>query len=189
MAGDDQRTKGIVLHAMHRAVHALYGEAGLGEVAAFVSADTRAATIERTASPLEWYPERFLCEWHEAAWHGPAKRDDASLCRLVDKRVDLGFSRVRKALLGLVGPEGVMRRAGELWRHDHTHGTLSVSCDAAAKTATGTLTDHVYCQIPIARLAATETFRYIVTLSRGVKAARATHGMQGKALTMRLSWE
>jgi hypothetical protein len=186
---DEQRTKGIVLHAMRLAVRDLWGEPGLAEIATLVSSDNRAATIDRPASPLEWYPERFLCEWHEAAWRGPAQMDDAELCRVIDRRVDLGFGRVRKALLGLVGPEGVMRRAGELWRHDHTHGTLAVTADATARTATGTLTDHLYFEIPIARRAAAETFRYIVQLSRGVKNARETHALHNKVLTMRLTWE
>jgi hypothetical protein len=179
----------MVLHAMRLAVLDLYGEAGLAEVAALVSADNRAATIDQAASPLGWYPERFLCEWHEAAWRGPGKREDAALCRVVDRRIDFGFGRVRKALLGIVGPEGVLRRAGELWKHDHTHGALTLTFDPEARVATGLLSDHLYCEVPIARRAAAEMFRYIVTLTRGVKTARETHGMQGKALAVRIAWE
>src|SRR5579871_4461221 len=119
---DEQMAKGIVLHAMRLAVIDMWGQAGLADVAARVSSDTRVQTAETGVSPLAWVPERFLVEWHDAVWNGPAKRDDDALRRTVDRRIQFGFGRVRKALLGLVGPVGVIRRAGELWRHDHTHG-------------------------------------------------------------------
>lgn len=187
---DEQLTKGIVLHAMRLAVKDLWGEAGLKDVGGRVSSDTRAQTVEVAASPLAWVPERFLVEWHEAVWNGPAKRDDDALRRTVDRRIHFGFGRVRKALLGLVGPVGVIRRAGELWRHDHTHGTLAVSGGGDdGQVASATLSDHVYCEAPLARVAVAETFRYIVQLSRGVKKARETHVLQGGALLIRVTWE
>jgi hypothetical protein len=186
---DEQRTKGIVLHAMRLAVRDLWGEAGLADVAKRVSEDTRVQTVEVPVSPLAWVPERFLVEWHEATLLGPAKGDDEALCRTIDRRIDFGFGRVRKALLGLVGPEGVIRRAGELWKHDHTHGSLTVSVGHDGKSVSGTLSDHLFCQEPIARRALAETFRYIVHLSRGVKIARETHGLQGTSLFIRVTWD
>lgn len=186
---DEQRTKGIVLHAMRLAVMDVWGEAGLADIAARVSEDNRIQTVEQPASPLAWVPERYLVEWHQAAWEGPAQHDDSALCRVINRRLDFGFGRVRKALLGLVGPEGVVRRAGELWKHDHTHGALTVNAEKEAKAVSGTLSDHLFCEVPIARRALTETFRYIVQLSRGVKRSKATHAMQGKSLFIRVTWE
>ncbi len=186
---DEQLTKGIVLHAMRLAVLDVFGDAGLAEVAPRVSADTCAQTVDASASPLAWVPERFLVEWHEAVWDGPARRDDAALCRVINRRLDFGFGRVRKALLGLVGPEGVTRRAGELWKHDHTHGVFAVTTGSDGKSAAGTLSEHVFCESPIARRALAETFRYIVHLSRGVKVARETHGLHGASLAIRVTWD
>jgi len=186
---DEQLTKGIVLHAMRLAVLDVWGEAGIAQVASRVSADTRVQTVAASASPLAWVPERFLVEWHEAVWEGPADHDDAALCRVIHRRIDFGFGRVRKALLGLVGPEGVVRRAGELWKHDHTHGVFVVNIANDGRSVSGTLSDHVFCESPVARRALAETFRYIVQLSRGVKAARETHGLQGASLSIRVTWE
>jgi hypothetical protein len=186
-SGDEQRTKGIVLHAMRAAVLDLFGEAGLSDVAARVSADCRAQTVVAPASPLAWLPERYLVEWHQASWDGPAKRDDHTFCKIVNRRLDFGFGRIRRALLGLVGPEGVIRRAGELWKHDHTHGTFVV--ESEGKSATGLLSDHAYCESPIARRALAETFRYIVQLSRGVKHAEEAHALQGKSVFIRITWQ
>jgi hypothetical protein len=186
---DEQLTKGIVLHAMRLAVLDVFGEDGLADVATRVSSDTRVQTVEASASPLAWVPERFLVEWHEAVLEGPAKRDDAALCRVINRRIDFGFGRVRKALLGLVGPEGVAKRATELWKHDHTHGVFALVIAKDSQSAAGTLSDHVFCASPIARRALAETFRYIVQLSRGVKVARETHGLQGDSLTIRVTWE
>lgn len=174
---------------MRRAVLDLWGEAGLADIAARVSMDTRLQTVEAPASPLTWVPERFLTEWHEATWDGPARRDDAALCKTINRRLDLGFGRVRKALLSLLGPEEVIRRAGELWKHDHTHGTLVVHFEKGKKIGSATLTDHVFCESPIARRALAETFRYIIQLSRGVKTSRSSHALQGRSLAIRISWE
>jgi hypothetical protein len=185
---EEQCTKGIVLHAMRLAVLDVWGEAGLADVARRVSEENRKQTVETLASPLAWLPERFLIEWHQATLAGPAKGDDAALCRTIDRRLDFGFGRVRKALLGLVGPEGVIRRASELWRHDHSHGTLAGSL-TAARTLSATLTDHAYCDDPLARRALAETFRYIVQLSRGVKTAREAHGMHAGSLVIRVTWD
>jgi hypothetical protein len=186
---DPQRTKGIILHAMRLAVLDLWGEPGLNDIAARISEENRKDTVDHAASPLEWLPERYLVEWHEASWNGPAKHDDEALCRVINRRLDYGFGRVRRALLGLVGPEGVIRRAGELWKHDHTHGSLAVKFDAKEQAVAGTLSDHLFCEVPIARRAITESLRYIVQLSRGVKKARATYAMRDKALNMTISWE
>jgi hypothetical protein len=181
---DEQRTKGIVLHAMRLAVLDVWGEAGLADIAGRVSEDNRVQTVQQSASPLAWVPERFLVEWHQAAWEGPAQHDDSALCRVINRRLDFGFGRVRKG-----GPEGVVRRAGELWKHDHTHGSLAVHVEKDVNAVSGTLSDHLFCEVPIARRALTETFRYIVQLSRGVKKSKATHAMQGKSLFIRVTWE
>ncbi len=187
MPGDEQRTKGIILHAMRLAVIDVWGEAGLSVVAQHVSADTRAQSVEQPVQPLEWVPERFLVEWHQATWDGLARHDDAALCRTINRRLDFGFGRVRRALLGLVGPEGVIRRAGELWKHDHTHGTLSIEV-GEGQTLTATLTNHIFCQHPIARRALGETFRYIAQLCRGVKEAKETHALEGGSTVIRIAW-
>jgi hypothetical protein len=173
---------------MRHAVLDVWGEAGLAVVAAHVSADTRAQTVEASVSPLAWVPERFLIEWHEATWHHLARHDDAALCRTIDRRLDFGFGRVRKALLGLVGPEGVIRRAAELWRHDHTHGTLVMEVGKDGKSLTATLSDHAFCEHPIARRALAETFRYIGQLCRGVKEAKESHWLDDGAAVVRVSW-
>jgi hypothetical protein len=187
--GDEQRTKGIVLHAMRLAVLDVWGEAGLADVAPRISAENRRDTMDRSASPLEWLPERYLVEWHEAVWNGPARHDDEAFCRVINRRLDFGFGRVRRALLGLVGPEGVIKRSSELWKHDHTHGTLTASYETSKRTVTGTLSDHLFCEVPIARRALAETIRYVVQLSRGVKKARESHGLRDKALFISVSWE
>ncbi len=189
MTDDEQKTKGIVLHAMRLAVLDVWGEAGLAVVAAHVSKDTREQTVEAPLSPLAWVPERFLIEWHEATWKGLARHDEAALCRTIDRRIDFGFGRVRRALLSLVDPEGVIRRATELWKHDHTHGALSVTMGEDGHSVTATLSNHIFCKHRIARRAFAETIRYIANCCRGVKQAKETHSPEGADLVLHVSWQ
>jgi hypothetical protein len=186
---DVQLTKGHVLDAMRLAVLDVFGPAGLADVAPRLSADTRAQTLDAPASTLAWLPERFLVEWNHAVFEGPAKRDDAVFCRVIDRRVDLGFGRVRRTLLGLLGPADVARRGVDLWRRDHTHGTMRLEVDVAARAAQGTVSDHLFCDDPLSGRALAEALRHILQLSRGVRAARETHGPQGKALFIRVAWQ
>ena len=83
----------------------------------------------------------------------------------------------------------------ELWRHDHTTGTLEIvaslppSADGSAKGGVrARLRDHPFMEGDVARRGITEALRYILSLARGVRRVSATHAMEGGALSMTFLW-
>ena len=80
------------------------------------------------------------------------------------------------------------RMSTELWRHDHTTGSLLlVECDEANKRAVVELRDHPYAQTPHARDSIAEIYRYCLSISR-VKDAAATHAIEQDRLRVTLTW-
>lgn len=82
---------------------------------------------------------------------------------------------------GFGGAEGP-----ELWRHDHTHGTLT--SHVGDHEGTMTLSDHPYTTTPLARSSIAEIYRYAVSLARA-KHVSARHLVRGpNQLEVKLSW-
>lgn len=180
-------SRGIVPHASHLATMQLWGVAGLNSVAALLPPDTRAATIDQPIEPLGWMPERHQMAWFEAVFQGPCKNDDVAYCAWVDRMMDLSFGRVRRMMLAAITPQGLIERAAELWRHDHSHGTLRVTTSSSGAIAT--LHDHPFTRSATTRRAMAEVYRYAISLSRA-KDVRETHLLDARGdLVVRLSWK
>jgi hypothetical protein len=187
-------SRGIGLHGFRMALLAMWGEGGLRSVSARLPDDVRAATLESIVLPVSWYPVKYTIAWDEAVWDGPVGRDDAAFCAFLDKAIELGFGRMRRFFIRLQSPVRIIERSPEMWRYQHTHGTLAVV--ARDVGATITLRDHPFTRHPLARRATAEVYRHIASMTRLGRAAdveipgvHETHGAEGPdALVVRLSW-
>jgi hypothetical protein len=177
--------RGNVLHGFRAAAHELWGDEGLRVIGEHLSSEARAVSLESIVLAVSWYPVRFASAWHEAVWEGPARRDDAALCKFVARAVDLGIGRIRKVLFGFATPDMLFAKAPSIWRDQHTHGTLSAVREGKSKTIF-TLRDHPYTKLPISRRFTAESYRYIGSLT-GIR-CKETHKLEGDALVVRVEW-
>jgi hypothetical protein len=182
-------TRGTILHSTAQAVREIWGDEGLRDIAERLPADTRAATTGPEFNALSWYPSRYVIDWDTAKMAGPARGDEEAFRRSVDRGTDLGFGRIRRAFLSFATPVLLANKAAELWRHDHTHGTLTVdSTNRAEGRARVTLVGHPFVGAPVSRSAFAEVLRYILSLSRA-RNVRETHALTGEALVVALTWD
>lgn len=174
------------MHGMRGAARALWGDRGLRSIAERLPEETRRETFDQIVLPVTWYPARYTVDWNRAIWDGPAARSDDAFLRFVDESIEQGFGRMRRFFLRLASPERMHARTPEMWRYQHTHGTLSSV--VRGDTATLTLRDHPYVKDSIMRKACAEAWRHIVVLS-GRKDARSTFGVEGPdTMVVRIGW-
>jgi hypothetical protein len=172
-----------------RALVDLWGDDGLAQVAALLPEDVRRDTIDSIVVASEWLPESYMIAWYQAIWQGPGQRRTEGLRRFIDRRMDLGFGRVRKLMLNVISPEQLLAKAPELWRHDHTTGTLAGTFGAPNDVSL-TLREHPYTVAPLARLATAEVYRYALSLVRGTHDVTERHGVEEEGtLVVRLAWK
>jgi hypothetical protein len=182
-------SRGTLLHSIAAGVREVWGVDGLRDVTARLPEETRAATTGPAFTTLSWYPTRYVVDWDTAKMAGPARGDEEAFRRSVQRGTDLGFGRIRRALLSFATPVILAERAADLWRHDHTHGALSVDSSRRSEGAARvTLTDHPFTEAPIARVAFAEVMRHVLSLSRA-RNVRETHAMSGDALVVALTWD
>jgi hypothetical protein len=164
----------------------LWGEFGWREVCSALAPDARATLLDVPVSPVGWVPERHMIALSEAVFRGPAGGNEEVYRTLVAKMIDHGFGRIRRFVLQLAPPEALLSRAPDLWRHDHTHGELTVAVRAGEATAK--LRDHVHIETPLSRLTAAEAFRCALARTRAQKVT-ARHGLDDSgALEVVLGW-
>jgi hypothetical protein len=182
-------TKGTIVHSLIAATREIWGDDGVQDVSQRLSGEARAATLGPDFTPLGWYPTRHILEWNDAILAGPAGGDERAFRRAVARSIDLGFGRVRRVFLSFATPTLLAERATQLWKHDHTHGVLTLDSSA---TSTGraqvALTDHPFTTTSVARIAIAEVFREVLSLSRA-KNVVESHAMSGDALVITLSWD
>jgi hypothetical protein len=183
--------RGSIIHGFRAAAVALWGEDALRAVADRLPAGTRAGTLEGAiVLPVAWIPTAFVVDWQLAVWEGLARRDDPTFCRFLDRGIDFGFGAFRRAFLKLVTPEQLVAKAPDLWKKQHTHGTLTASPrseHAGRRTVVLSLRDSPMVENQVSRRAMAEIWRYIATFAR-VKEVRETHGLEGSALVARVTW-
>ena len=187
----EAQTRGLIYLTFHNAAREMFGDTGLRAVGAKLPAPTRAATVDEVPLSLAWYPTRFAVEWYDAVLEAKeaAAGDVARFHAWLHRTTDLGFGRIRRTLLGLFGPEALVSRAGELWRHDHSTGTLEVT-GSEPNAVSAVLRDHPYLTTHIGQTAITETIRDILSRARGVRARRVLALDGGRdALHFRFTWE
>jgi hypothetical protein len=182
-------TRGTIIHAIIAATRGLWGEDGLRDAMARLPDETREATTGPSFSSLSWYPTRFINDWDAAKMDGPARGDERAFRLSVDRSIDLSFGRVRRAFLSFATPMLLANRAAELWRHDHTHGTITVDSSANAEgRARVSLAEHPFLETPLSRLGFAEVIRYALSLSRA-RRVRETHAVSGDALVVGVTWD
>jgi hypothetical protein len=181
----EPRARGILIRGFADAARDLWGEEGLRKTTVRLPADVHAATVDRMVIAVEWVPESYVVAWHNAVLAGPCARDAEELRRWIRHATDLSFGRIRRLFLRIATPDLLMRKAAELWRHDHTTGELVTSRRGA--TAHAVLRDHPYVRDPVASLVIAEVFRHILALSR-LEDVHETHKREGESLVVRLSW-
>jgi hypothetical protein len=164
-----------------------WGEAGLKSVLDRLTPEVREATAGPSFTPLGWYPTRYVVDWIEASYDGPARRDDEAIRKGVDLAIDLSFGRVKRVFLRFATPVLLAQRAADLWRREHTHGSLTMTSDLAERRALLTLRGHPFTTTFASRLTTAEIFRYVLSLSRA-NDVRESHALQGDALRVTLLW-
>jgi len=163
----------------------LFGDSGVADVFERMSADDRAVFLPN-AAPTKWIPERRYVAFTRALWDGPCAQDRRELTRWVDRITDRGFGRARRMIMSLASPWIIVRRAGQLWAVEHTHGKLSVS-RMEGSSVRFTLTAHPFVEDEVSRHAISEAFRHIIFCCR-VKWATETHAHSAEGLQVDLSW-
>jgi len=184
--GGEARAHQQILVAKRAAALALWGETGLARIAAKLPEETRRETIDAPIIAETWIPERWILDWHEAVFRGPAKGDEAALRRFAAEVVQQGFGRVRRVLVKLATPATMASRAAELWRDEHTHGELIARVDK--HTAELTLRDHPYVAAPYAGVVMAESMRHAGSLSARAADVTAQHRRDGDGLVISLAW-
>ena len=153
------------LVAFHAAVMRTYGEAGWTSVVENLGADARADLLPGgLLRGAGWVAEKHMMELASAIHEGPCDGDDGSYRRLLAVTIDQGFGRIRKLFVQLASPAMLLTRAPELWKHDHSHGSLKLEHEEGM--AIITIEHPVLVSTRLGALTAAEMFRYIVTLTR-----------------------
>jgi hypothetical protein len=180
-------SRGTIVVSIGPAVRDVWGEAQWQSVLDHLPRETAVATTGANLMSLTWYPTRYLQDYEHAIFEGPAKRDEDSFRRYIDRRIDMGFGRVRRSFLRFATPQRLVMKASELWRHDQTHGLLKVDSfdDGISRLS---LRGHPYVSNPLSRMSTAEVMRHILSLSR-YRDVRETHALVEDALVMTLLWK
>lgn len=155
-------TRYAVVLGYRAALSALWGPEAVSRVMRALPPDA-ATSLGGSLPPDAWIPERHVVALSEAVWEGPCARDRVVFHLWIDRMLDQGFGRIRRVLLSLANPPMLLRRASEMWRDDHSHGTLGyvpLTLDAARIT----LKDHPFVGSPVQRDAFSEGLRYAMSL-------------------------
>ncbi|MEO8844287.1 MAG: hypothetical protein ABI591_10045 [Kofleriaceae bacterium] len=135
----------------------------------------------------DWVPETTYMAWTRGVWDGPAARDPDALARWVDRLTDRGFGTARRMIMSLASPWVIVRRAGALWRTEHSHGELTV-VPHDKHSARFELRDHPFAGDDVAAHAVSEAFRYILFRCRVRTATEQHERTADGALFVELRW-
>lgn len=182
------RARGTILMAFREAAHDLWGEDGEREIGKRLPDVVRAETLDLAAVNLAWVPEAYVLSWYDALWHGPCDKQREVFARFLCRMMDNGFGRVRKAFLAFAKPAMILSKAPTFWRHDHSHGELTVEA-LEADSAKVKLSDHPYTRTSLGCLATAEIYRYCVTLCRAKHVTEIHYRDPSGALVVRLRWQ
>lgn len=177
------RVRARAVNGLREATREVYGAAEVDRVLASLTDEQRASLqFER-----EWVPVSLMEAWVAALLEGPGAHDRAAFRRCVDRGLDLGFGRVKKTLLAIATPHGIVRRASELWRGEFTEGRV-VAFSTSPTSASLTLHDHCTLASPLMREVVAETFRRALELAGARDAVERHSGEPGSPLPILVSW-
>ena len=178
--------RGTQFFAFRSAVFELWGELGWSEVTAMLSSEAQTSLLKAEVSPVGWIAERHMMALSEAVFAGPSSRQEDVYLRFVTKMIAHGFGRIRRFLVRFAPPELLLERAPDLWRHDHTHGKLSVHVEG--QRAHVQLRDHIHTTTELSRLTASESFRCALSQTRALNVRGAHRLDEHGGLDILLEW-
>jgi serine/threonine protein kinase len=191
VAGAEPMQRRVFVPAAKRAAALLWGDEGLNDIVARVDPETRADFL-RVGAGDEWIATRHVVDWCLRTFEGPCHHDRNRMVEYVDRVFDLSYGVIRRFVLRLADPVGVVPRLGGFWRHDHTAGEMTAKVDASNKGCTLRLVDSPYTELPHSRAGLAETYRYAFaqTRARGVTESHALERVGGKGtLVIRIRWQ
>ena len=169
--GDVPHARGTLVAGALSAVKAVWGDPGFKELRDHLPADARRALCDDIVLPVAWYPERYFESCCEIVWRRLAREENGPFFDFVHHSVDSGWTFVHRAIMRFATPQRLARRAPDLWRHDHTHGELSV--DFRETSGTVRIKGYPYPRESIMHHGQTEALRHILSHAR-VRDVRAT---------------
>jgi hypothetical protein len=180
-------SRGIIFHTLHLAVQRTWGPDALAAVIAGLPEEVARETSGPEFLPIRWYPTSHLTAWQNAIYDGMAKGDDAAYATCIDRSLDLTLGGVRRLFMRVVAPHAIAERAGDMWRHFHSHGWIEI--DWRTETSGRVvLSEHGYAQDVVGRRTFAEMIRYMLALSRA-KDVRESHGLDAAGrLAVTVSW-
>ncbi len=181
------QSRGIIFHTLHLAVKQTWGGRALDEVIACLPAEVAEATSGSGFLPIRWYPTAHLLAWQTAIYDLKAKGNDVDYAACIDRSLDVAIGGVRRLFMKVVTPRAIGERAGDMWRHFHTHG--KVELDWRTETSGRViLSGHPYVEDTVGRRTYAEMIRYMLGLSRA-KDVRESHGIDAAGrLAVTVSW-
>ena len=152
-------------------VEKLFGDAGVAQVRALLSPEADGAFFGAAAVGQPWIPERHLVAFMQIVLDGPCGRNRLKFRDWSQVQIMSGFGRVKAAMLRMITPQMLARRAAELWGEEHTRGAMSCVMPRA-DIAEVTLVDHEYVGNPLARAVLTESLRTLIAVSAHTREVR-----------------
>ena len=184
--GDVPHARGTLVAGALSSVRDLWGDTGLATLRDRLPPDARHALFGDIVLSMAWYPETYFEACCDIVWRDLSQERDAKFFAFVHRSIDSGWSFVHRAILRLATPQRLARRAPDLWRHDHTHGELSV--DFRETSGTVRITGYPYPRDSIMHHGQTEALRHILSHAR-VRAVRATrHDEPGTDFVATFAW-
>jgi hypothetical protein len=163
----------------------LWGEHALAVVGERLKPETRRTMLEEPVLAVSWYPSWMLADLCQSVWDGPARQRESVFATFVDRALDLGWSRMRRVLVGMLTPGLLATRAAKEWRNEHTHGSVDVVL--GEKGAAATFRGSPLIEAPVMQFVLAESFRHLAALSR-VHNVRETHRVEQGSLVVDLVW-
>jgi hypothetical protein len=168
------------------AVKSLWGEEGTRELREHLPSEARRQLCDEIVLPVGWYPETYFEGCCDVVWRRLAREDEATYATFVHRSVASGWSIVHRALLRLATPQRLARRAPELWRHDHTHGELSVELRETSGTIR--IRGYPYVRDSIMHRGQAEALRYILSHARVHDIVARRHPDAGDDFVVTYQW-
>jgi len=175
------------LLAFRSAAITMWGTSGWQTIVDLLPPDTHdALVVSGFVVAVGWVPERHLVRLAEAVYRGPAEGSVEVYREFVRQVIALGFGRVRRVFVQFAHPHSLLERAPELWRHDHTHGELTVAKDE--KSAIVHVTHEILTANALSRSTCAEMFRAALGLTRA-RDVKQEHGLdEAGRLRVLLQW-
>jgi hypothetical protein len=177
-------SRGIIFHTLHLALKEVLGGRGYDAVVARLPPEVALATSGLEFVAIRWYPTSHLMAWQTAMYEvGQADYD-----RCLDRSLDLAVGGVRRLFMKVLTPRGIAERAGDMWRHFHSHGNIELAWRSATRGRV-ILTNHAYVDSALGRRTFAEMIRYMLALSRA-KGVHESHGLDANGrLAVTVSWQ